>query len=200
METTDALDEDTMLRLGYVPIIISRLVWDYADTVADVAAQMRVQSLKGPSRQIRQLHGDYNIKISKYVDAEHCQDEIDNMMVFEDGVKDLTRTLLINIKSDIANEYPDISDESKMLAIASYQCMVLLYAVYRYVANQTLKLARKLGRPVGDILPVPMRRLNATIKCFTDRYPVSDKCFESLNTYITAISNRMALIQFTSEQ
>lgn len=190
----DILDSETLMRFAYVPFVVAELAWDYAESILDLVSYMKIDAVKGVGRAIRQLRREYEQLRAPYIDAKHRNSELDNMLVFEDGVKDLTSLFLVNLKADLKSEYPDLEDDCHYLLLAVYECLIVLRALFYYASKQRELMAGKVGHPIGDILPPQLRKLETLVQCYIGDKPISEKFQKQQDTYIVALSNRMMLI------
>ncbi|MCM1440991.1 MAG: hypothetical protein NC131_17585, partial [Roseburia sp.] len=129
------------------------------------------------------------------IDKKHEQSEEDNMVVFEDGVADIMRQLVLNIQCDLKSEYPDINEDYLILLIAVYQCDITLRALLLYTQRQADRIAKRLNKNVGRILPRPMYALRDIIIEFVGDMPVSEKFGKLKRQYIETFATQMALIE-----
>lgn len=188
------LDSETLMRFAYVPFVVAELAWDYAESILDLVSYMKIDAVKGVGRAIRQLRREYEQLRAPYIDAKHRNSELDNMLVFEDGVKDLSNLYHINLKADIKREYPDLNDDYQILLSATYQCLIILRSLFYYAEKQRGIIAKKVGHPIGQILPPQLRKLETLVQCYIGDKPISEKFQKQQDTYIVALSNRMMLI------
>ena len=193
-----ALTRDELFRFAYVPFVIAELVWDYADTVLDMAH--RIPEVKKLSRAIRNARAEYDALRRQYINAESREREIENMYVFEDGVKRITKQMLVNIDIDIKSEYPELIPESRDLLVAVYQCHVLSRALVTYTDNESRKLERKLKHQrVGRILPPPYYVMDKLIPEFVGDKPASAHLKNLFGQYIKSLSVQIGLIALNDE-
>ncbi|MCM1075976.1 MAG: hypothetical protein NC411_01285 [Bacteroides sp.] len=195
MQLSKRLDSETLFRFAYVPFVIAKLVWDYADTVLTIVSQLRPEKTKPLSRAVKELHREYEQIRAPYIDKKHEQSEEDNMVVFEDGVADIMRQLVLNIQCDLKSEYPDINEDYLILLIAVYQCDITLRALLLYTQRQADRIAKRLNKNVGRILPRPMYALRDIIIEFVGDMPVSEKFGKLKRQYIETFATQMALIE-----
>lgn len=188
------LSREELFRFSYVPFSIAELVWDYADTVCKLAAINRTKNTLSLSRAIQSLRRDYQRIHSRHIDKENQQSEISNMYVYEECVEAITATLIINIKADIMSEYPDLDDNYTQMIIATYQCEILLKALLLYVKRQSAKVARKINRNIGHILPDPIYKLGDLILLFAGDHPLSPNFSSLHDQYVETFATQIALV------
>lgn len=190
------LGEDGLFRFGYVPLVLSELIWSYADTVIDCAATMRLKDANPLSRCIRDLRNEYiNLRGRR---IHHNQErEIGNMEAFEDAVADIMQTYLLNLRLDIKNEWPDLDKPTEYLLVAAYQCYLLIRSLELYGRRQEAKIARIVGHPVGKLTPSPVSRLAGIMEAFMGNRPASKKFDKLQQKYIEVLATQMALIKLT---
>lgn len=195
LKLSKILDQDTLFRFAYVPFVIAELVWDYADTIIDLSITMRLKATKKLCRAIRELRRDYDRVRAPFIDDAHRNSETENMYMFEDGVNDIFKTLLVNIRCDLKSEYPELAPDYIDLLTAVYQCDILLHSLFRYVRMQTEKIEKIVGHRIGRILPDETYRLDALVIAFVGDKPVSERFISIKETYIKTLATQMALIE-----
>ncbi len=188
------LDKEMLFRFAYVPFVIAQLVWDYADTITTLTAWMRLRETLPLNRKVKELRMEYDRKRAPFIDKTHQASEIENMYTFEDGVKEIFNLYLLNLRLDLQHEYPDLQDEDIDLLTATYQCLILLKSLHRYVAKQTAKVQRIVGRQIGRILPCELYALEPIIAAYVGDKPISDKFRKQQGQYVETLSTQIALI------
>lgn len=191
------LGEDGLFRFGYVPFVIGELVWDYADTVVDLASLMKLSKVRPLSRVIRNLRADYLRLHNSFVDQQHHDSEVRNMYVFEENVKQIFELYIVNLKCDLSREYPDLSSESITFLTAVYQCWVVLKSLLLYASKQSEKVARIVGHPIGNIIPIQLRKLADLILVFAGDSPASKRFEKEQEKYIQTLATQIALVELT---
>ena len=192
------LGRENIFRFGYVPMVISELAWDYAETVTSMAQTMRIASTRSLCRAVTKLRAEYLEIHDAYLDNKHLDGEVENMLIFEKAVSDIFHTFIINLRCDLIREHPDLSQESILYLTAIYQCHVVLLALFRYADRQASKVEHMIGRPVHDIVPSPVRRLADLIIEFVGDSPVSDSFLRLQRTYVETLATQIALVDLTS--
>lgn len=192
-----ALTREELFRFAYVPFVIAELVWDYADTVLDLSH--RNPKVKKLSRAIKNARRDYDSLRRQYIDENNRKREIENMYVFEDGVKRITSQMLTNIDIDIKSEYPDLMPEYRDLLIAVYQCHVLSRALVKYTNRESVELQKKLNQPVGNVLPPSYFIMDKLIPEFVGDKPASPNLRTLFEQYINSLSVQIGLIDLNDE-
>lgn len=189
------LSKEDLFRFAYVPFVIAELGWDYADTIMDMAAWMKFRETRHLGRRIKELRREYKRVHDTYIDREHNESEISNMYVYEDKVKHIFNTYIINLQGDLRQCYPNLSDDSISYLVAVYQCHVILQALFLYTKKQELRLAGIVGHPVGHFLPPSVIELSKLILEYAGDYPASEKFNKLQETYISTFAAQMALIE-----
>lgn len=196
-ELAKKLGEDNLFRFGYVPFVISELAWDYADTVIDLAIIMKLNKVKPLCRAIKALRTDYLRLHNAHVDKEHYESEKDNMIVFEEGVKQVFDLYIVNLKCDLASEHPELSSERIAFLTAIYQCWIVVKSLLLYASRQADKVAKIVGHPIGNIIPWQVRKLGGLIIEFAKDSPVSKRFDQLQKTYIETLATQIALVELT---
>lgn len=200
LKLSEILDSETMMRFGYVPFVIAALAWDYADSILNMAAYLRIQKVKRLCRSVKELKKDYDYLRAPYIDQAHQQSEENNMYVFEDGVNDVFNLYLADIGFDIKSEYPNLDHEYVLYLKAIYQCHIVLKSIFRYAQIQTSKVEKIVGHKIGDIIPSQLRKLDTLIMAFIGDKPVSKKFEAQQATYAETLANRMCQIELCENE
>lgn len=119
------------------------------------------------------------------------------MYVFEENVKQIFELYIVNLKCELSREYPDLSSDSITYLTAVYQCWVVIKSLMSYASKQSEKVAQIVGHPIGNIIPIQLRKLADLILAFTGDSPVSKKFEKAQETYIQTLATQIALVELT---
>lgn len=194
------LTQDELLRFGYVPFVIARLVWDYADTIIDICIQMRLTETKRLSRAIRQLKAEYDRMRLPYIDKEHEDNEELNMLVFEDAIDEYTRLFFLNLRGQVEREYPELAPEYRQLIYAVYQCKAMHRACMAYAEYQRKRVGAKLNWELTSMLPPQVRALEPLIIAFAGDKTLSAEWDKTETTFVNTFVAQIRLIQLTDNK
>lgn len=192
---SEVLDEITMFRYGYVPFVIAELVWDYADTVIDMATLVSDPKTKKLSRAVRELRREYERYHDIVVDKDGKSNEESNMYAFEDEVSKIFSLYITNVKCDLAREYDQIEENTMGLLVAVYMCLLLIKSLLRYSAVQTEKASAMAGYKVIDVMPRQVHSLATLIAEFAGDMPVSKGFKDIQETYVKTFVTQISLIE-----
>lgn len=194
------LPHDLLLRLAYVPYVVARIVWDYAETLHTTAAYMKIQHTKPLCRELRELRRQYDRTYGTHIDTAHVQAEQLNSALVEDGIEHITRQLLVNLDADIRRSAPALDESRRQFVAAVQQCHILLSALLLYTRHQTQKAEEFLGSQMGHILPEPVYLLERLVPKFSEIWYNADGPFAVLkHRYIYTLANQFALMELMSE-
>lgn len=194
--TERLMSREDYMRFAYVPFVIAQLTWDYADTVADLAASLRIPGTKKLNRRLRALKQEYDWLRRPYIDSDHCASEVRNGLVFEQGVAAILSQMRLNLRLDLADEHPTLTDDERMYLIAVHQCGITLSALRRYVSEETRRVAALLDRRVGDILPPQLHQLGRMLPGYLSGHTVSDRFRRLRDQYVDTLATQIALVKF----
>ncbi len=189
----EKLDGEPLVRFAYVPFVVARLVWDYADSITDMAAYLRISETKALSRTVKELRRQYEHECEPYILFE--QSDEGNMYAYEEGVGRITRQMLVNITADLHSEYPGRGEDYVQFLAAVYQCGVTLKALLAYCAWQGKKVEKILELPIGRYMPGQLYRLNELIPMYVGDKPVSERLTRLLQEYVETFVTQMSLIR-----
>lgn len=185
---------EELFRFAYVPFVIAELVWDYADTVIIMARFLGDPATKKLSRAIRNARQEYDSHRRRVIDREHRDRELDNGYLFEEFIKKITDQMLLNIRIDIDAEYPFLGEASRNLLVAVYQCLILSRALLRFMDKQRREASKRIGVPVGDILPRPYYVMDRIIPEYIGDKPPSERFKALMEQYIETLAVQIALV------
>lgn len=194
LKLSKILDRDTLFRFAYVPFVIAELAWDYADTVLTLSAMMKTGAKK-LCRAVRELRREYERERARFIDQAHKDSEVENMYVFEDGVKDIYTQMLVNVRCDLNSEYPSLDKDSVDLLTAVYQCDITLQSLILYTQQQTSKIERIVGHRIGKILPAQVYQLARLMPEFVGDKPASERFNKLKKQYEKTFATQIALIE-----
>lgn len=194
----NAIDGEQLFHISYVPFVIARLVWEYVDSILNMACYLKLKETRKLSAAIKELHKDYNDKHAKSVDDKHIASEFKNMEVYEDGVEEITAQMLVNLRADIQREYPELSSDYVAFIVAVYQADILLQALLRYTSKQMDKICKIIKRPVArSIMHIHMFKLAKLIPLYVGDKPVSKRFEKMKEQYINTLANQIGLVTMT---
>lgn len=193
----ELIGEEGLFRFGYVPYVIAKLAWDYADTVLLVSSGLKLQNNRKLSRTIRDLQQQYDNIDHYYNEDRYHDNEVENMLIYEDAVKGIFYTYSVNLQCELTKRYPQLDTEYRGLILAVYQCHITVEALLRYAAKQEKIIAQIVGHPIGRIIPKPVKDLGKVIMEFVADKPMSPKFKALEQTYIDTFANQIGLIEFT---
>lgn len=192
---SEILDQEDVFRASYVPMIVTNVAWDYADTIILMAIQMKMPGVKELSRSIRELKREYDRVSAPFLCDCSKETAEENLYEFEDGVRDLFNLYQLNIEWDIRSEYPRLIDEHVIFLKAVYQCHIVLMAIFRYGDLQKKKIESKFGKEIRHPIPTHLFTLDKLVLKYAGEKQLSDWFSNQQSTYANSIANRMALIE-----
>lgn len=92
-KTLDDVPQTELAHMAVKIYMIGAMVWDYTDTVLDIAAQMRIVEAKKLSRTIRELRKEYDYIRSRDLDCNHIKREWEMAELFESVNKEAFQRL-----------------------------------------------------------------------------------------------------------
>lgn len=124
----------SLARMGVKLNLLGALAWDYADTVLDLAAQMRISQTRPLSRAVRALRLDYDRMRARSLDTEHMRGEWRLAEQFEAICKSHFRRLALSLRNEI-NSLPGLDPRYVMLIEAVQMAMTLIDTMRLYAAK-----------------------------------------------------------------
>lgn len=194
------LSEEELYRFGYIPFVIAGLVWDYAETVTDMCASLRLDALKHMCREIKNLRREYEQERIRTRLVKLMQHEEHNAMIFEEDIKKNMRLFLTHLRIDVDKTYPDRSDDERFLIIAIHQCIVVLDSLIENVREMCENVSNRLGVRLGTILPPTLEPLRESLKKAEDIYRLPDGFYKTKKIFSHSFANMIKAIPLTDEK
>lgn len=196
-EFTDNFTQHELFQIVYVPNVIAELAWDYADTITLLCHNNGQRETRRLNNAVRKLREQYDKSRSRYVDSQHREGEVENMYKFENIIKDITLTQILNIRFFIVSTYPDLCPESVELLVAVWQCLILLEALECHNQRMRHRLENRLQKTIGNITPPTVAKLHKLIPYYLGDKPMPPSFDKIRKEYTQAIATQIGLVEFT---
>lgn len=171
----EVLTEDGLLCITYVPFVIAEVAWDYADTVLNIAAMMRLRETKKLCRAIKDLRVEYDRKRFEVIDDNWRKSETVNMIMFQETLsKEYFGKIYRTFKERLSQTYSDLEDNSVMLIASVYCCKTVIAGLMRYCQAQEKVVSSILGYEINSIMPKQVSRLDTLVSAFIGDSPLKD--------------------------
>lgn len=158
-KSLDDVPQDELAYMGVKLYIIGSLVWDYTESVLDLAAQMKIPGApKKLSRAIRAVHRDYNRLRSYDLDAEHVEKERELAELFEDINRKDFSELCKGLVEEIREE-TNLNDEYVYLVEGVQMAMTVLDTLVLYAAQCDTFIRKYYPQVPHSILPDHFKQL-----------------------------------------
>jgi len=155
-KTTLDLPQDKLSVMAVKLFMLGALVWDYADTVCDIASNMRLYQTKALCRCVHKLKRDYDSFRSMALSHDYLITEQHIAMQFEDLCRLHFRKLIYSISSDKSTA--GLDSEYLMLVKSVYMAMAVLGTMRMY-ATECDRWMRHNGVHGHSIMPEQIQRL-----------------------------------------
>lgn len=190
----EALSEDAIFFITFVPFVIVEVVWDYADSIIDMAATMRLHETKALSRTIKQLRKEYDEDRYRVISNRWRKSETENMIRFQEVLyEDFFGKTFKNFKKEVETQYSDLDANSVMLIATVYCCKAVIAGLKRYCEVQEKIVASIVGFEITPIMPKQVMQLNSLIIEFAGDSPLANvepmiqRCAEELANFISEV-------------
>lgn len=150
-----SLDDVPHSELAHMAVkiyMIGALVWDYTDTVLDIAAQIKIGETKKTSRTIRELRRDYDRIRAIDLDAEHIRQEWKLAELFEIINKDHISRLCNGLLTEIRHDHK-LNGEYESLVEAVHIAETMLDALKLYAEQCDAFIKKYYPDAPHSILP-----------------------------------------------
>ncbi len=158
-----ALDDGTFFRYVYMPMLLVEIIWDYADSVINLAAQMRIQSVKRLSYVIRELCGQYQYKRSKHISFEQRAKQRANMEAFQDSIGPEIDKVFSSLKRTLTDKRPHLNGDWIYFLSTVYLASILISTFKAYARYSVVKLREKYDKTPGTLIPIEIWELGKLI-------------------------------------
>lgn len=165
--TIHDVPNDVLISLRVRMYALGALVWDYVDTVLDLARQMRRPELKKLCRAVRELHEDYDSVRRANADAGFFAFERKWALDFEAFVEPLSARFIDGLKKEQSEAVGEMEAGTYWLMMAVQQALCVLEALHLYARGCDMAIER-YGVDMRDktILPRHFRSLEVLLPEF----------------------------------
>lgn len=181
-------------RMSIKIFIIGALVWDYTETVLDIAAQMRIDhGIRKVSRAIRETRRDYDQMCRRHIDLEHMERICDLSLLFERINKERLTKLNYGLINEIHKHDCELDRDYIMLLDAVLTALTVLDALQLFAAECDEKIAKVYPHAPHSCLPDHFQRLAVLLPQYAgDHYFVDS---ESRRITAKALLNEINTIE-----
>lgn len=157
------IPQGRLLRSAAKLFMMGALVWDYAETVCDIAAQMRISETKKLSRAVKQLHADYDRFRKRSLGQKYMDKENSLALLFEEYCDRHFTALGYSVDAD--KTVADIRADYRMLIKAVYFAMAVIETMKLY-ARETDEWIASFGVDGESVLCKHFSRLAVILPQF----------------------------------
>jgi hypothetical protein len=196
----NGFDDDTLFRISYVPSVIVNVVWDYADTICNQAAAMRISETKQLTRTIRQMQREYE-KSRQYGTQRRFREQEDTHTIElqDEWFKDYFKELYRDLSEHISYCFPKLNADNVEFVVSVYMCIVVLKALSKYVKWADAEIERVVGKTKRSIMPQNMVILNSLVIEYAgnckaaisdaDLQPMADRLYQNIRSIEFTLTN-----------
>lgn len=158
-KTLDDVPQNELAHMTAKLYLVGALVWDYTDTVLDIAAQMRLGgAAKKLSRAIREIHKDYDRMRSFDLDSEDIRHEWSLAELFEDINRKHFSQLCTGLITEIRHSL-NLNGDYELLVESVQIAMTVLDALNLYAEQCDKFISKYYPCAPHSILPDHFRKL-----------------------------------------
>lgn len=168
------LSEDAIFSIMYVPFVIAEIAWDYADTILDLAAMMRLHETKKLCRAIKETRKDYDRDRYKIINNKWRESETENMIMFQETLSEFFSKVYKTYREKLMQKYSDLEENSLMLIASVYVCRTVLKGLHRYTDAQEKIVSAILGYEIASLFPKQLTTLNKLVIEFAGDSPIDE--------------------------
>lgn len=164
--------------------LIGALVWDYTDTVLDIAKGLRIDQVRRVSTAIREIRRDYDRMTQKHLDTEHIRRLCDLSLLFERISRDHLAKLNYGLLNEIHAHDSDLNREYVMLLDAVLTALTVLDALRLYAGERDREIARVYPYAIHSCLPDHFLRLSILLPQYAGDHYFADSEARSITAKI----------------
>lgn len=157
-----AFDRHMVFRISYLPFVFFDVIWDYIDTLMDLARIIGNKDTRRLSRALRQIRADYDYERAKTLDWEHRQRIAKHAQQFIEESDPLNWAWKV-IHSEYKRKNPDLLPEWVMFIAQADLVCAMFAALTRFARHFDPMITAKAGRKLHTILPDEVRRMQILI-------------------------------------
>lgn len=196
LDISKALTQEELYRVAYLPFVIAEVVWDYVDTILDLACVMRLQPTKRLCRAMRELRRDYDRSRSRFIDDKSREVETEHMIAFQDEFRAYFNKLWLAVKSNLRQRHGQLEENSEMLVCSVHMAMVCFKALRKFTYWADDLIESKCGRANHSIMPDQIRRLGILLPEFAGNCQI-DLDTPEMEMWRDTLYNHIHSIEFT---
>lgn len=194
IDVKEVFSREELFYIAYVPFVIGELVWDYADTVTLLAAELKIDATKPLCRLIKKASKEYHREQRECLKRDYSEMELNNAYVYEDGVAHIVNQFMVNLHHDLKREYPELGSGWVNLITAVYQCWLTYRALKSFMGKQRDKVYNRTGMNMSFILPKQFFILERLVPAFLGDKPASERFAKLMGQYVATLANQIALV------
>lgn len=196
LDISKVLTQDELYRVAYLPFVIAEVVWDYVDSICDLACIMRLQPTKKLCRAIKELRREYDHSRAPFIDGNTREIETEHMIYFQDELKEYFNKLGIAVKFNLRQRHGHMEEDSEMLVCAVHMAMICFKALRKYTRWADDLIESKCGRTNHSIMPDQIRRLGILLPEFAGDCAI-DLDTPEMDMWRDTLYNHIHSIEFT---
>lgn len=184
----DGIPQKKLFRKAVKIQILAALVWDYCDTVINIASQMRISPTKRLSRKIRQLREEYNQRESRSLDKEHCDRAVELSELFESINMSYFDRLCAGLQLELRRN-DKLRPDFETLAIAVQMALTVIDVLHLYCIDTDFFISKYFPSADNSIFPKEIQPLMTLLPMYV--MDVDLKNSESRRITVRALLNEI---------
>lgn len=165
-----AFDRFTAFRIAYLPFVFFDVIWDYIETLMDLARILRIRETRSLCRALQDIRNEYDRERIKTLDKEHRDKTARHAQQFIDECEPLKWSYKV-IHSEYRRKNPDLLPDWLMLIAQADLICGMFAALIRYADHFDKMIEEKAGRKLHSLLPDEVRRMQGLIPQFLGDIP-----------------------------
>lgn len=151
MPRLDLMSDTMYFKYLYLPFVLVEVIWDYADSLCNMAAQLRIPELKCVSRGIRELRQEYE-RDRKRLSFKYRKSDESSMVFFQDIFEKEINSEYNLIRWKVQHELKDLDPKYLDFLTTAHFSRAFSLAVTRYCTIADKELEKVWGSAPHSIL------------------------------------------------
>lgn len=190
----DKLPVEAVTKIVYIPIIVNRAAFEYADFVCRLCAEKRLD-FKRQTRVIKEQIAEYERKTVGLVGhdiQEFLEGSVDSF--FEEAHDHISK-LQMAVQQEMKKQWPELTDYNLLLNL--YMCVILIDFVRKFERASSKAIQQATQNPYVAIENEQLMRIRATCMDMAGKYKLPNTDMIRLGVKILAMNiDKMVKVEF----
>lgn len=196
-ELLDKIPVETATKIVYIPIIVSRASFEYADFACRLCAEKQLDFRK-QTRTIKEQVAEYERKTIGLV-GRNIQEFLDGSVdSFFEEAHDHIWKLQMSVQQEMKKQWPELTDYSLLLNL--YMCVILIDFVRRFERASSKIIQKATMNPYVAIENENLLRIRKECLSIAGKYKLPNTDMIRLGVKILAMNiDKMVKVEYDKE-